>query len=159
MINRNNVLALGGFILLCFCAAAIGGLATATAIDTWYITLVKPSWTPPGWVFGSIWTVLYLMMAMAAWLVWLKRKEMAVRSSLQFFLVQLTMNAMWSVIFFGLRRVDLAFFWIGLLWIAIVVTMMLFKRVSLVAALLLVPYLIWVTIAQALNFEIWRLNF
>lgn len=158
MNNRNNVLALGGFIFLCFSAAAIGGFATATAVNTWYVTLVKPSWTPPGWVFGPIWTVLYTLMAVAAWLVWLKRKEMAVRSSLQFFLVQLAMNSLWSVIFFGMRRVDLAFFWIGLLWISILVTIVLFKRVSVVAALLLVPYLIWVTIAQVLNFEIWRLN-
>ncbi|MDZ4788697.1 MAG: TspO/MBR family protein [Blastochloris sp.] len=158
MFTKRSLLALGGFVFICFLAAAVGGWATSSSVGTWYLALNKPSWTPPSWLFGPMWTTLYLMMAVSAWLVWQRRTEQPVRLALQVFLFQLIINACWSPIFFGMRRPDLGFFWIALLWVWIVITIVLFKKVSPLAALLLVPYLIWVSIAQALNFSIWRLN-
>ncbi|MHB1038308.1 MAG: TspO/MBR family protein [Pirellulales bacterium] len=117
--------------------------------------LTKPSWTPPGWLFGPVWSVLYLSMAVAAWLVW--RKGNAVMP-LALFAVQLTFNAAWSWLFFGLHSPGMAFIDIVLLWAAIVATTIVFWRRSLVAGLLFVPYLAWVSFAGVLNFGIWRLN-
>jgi translocator protein len=157
-VSRRDLLVLLLFLLLCLSAGMLGALATATSVKTWYLTLAKPSWTPPGYLFGPVWTVLYLMMAVAAWLVWLKRSLRPVRLPLLVFFSQLLINAAWSGIFFGLRRPDLGFYWIGFLWVWIVATLFLFLTVRPLAAILLVPYLGWVTFAQALNFEIYRLN-
>lgn len=148
-------LALGGWLLLCFGAAAFGGLFMP---GEWYASLKKPSWNPPGWVFGPVWTTLYLMMAVAAWLVWKRGGFPAQRRALALFLVQLTLNAAWTPLFFGLHRPGLAFAEILLLWLAIAATLAAFRPVSGVAAWLLVPYLAWVSFAAFLNFTLWRLN-
>lgn len=145
-------------LFLCLLTGLLGGLATSTSVDTWYVTLQKPAWTPPGPVFGPVWTVLYLMMAVAAWLVWKERSRRPVRIPLAVFICHLPVNAAWSWLFFGCQRPDLAFFWIGFLWVWIAVTIFLFLTVRPWAAGLLVPYLLWVTFAQVLNFEIYRLN-
>lgn len=142
-------------IACCFAVAGIGGLATSPSIPNWYAGLAKPSWTPPGWLFGPVWSVLYLSMAVAAWLVW--RKGNAVMP-LALFAVQLTFNAAWSWLFFGLHNPGMAFIDIVLLWAAIVATTIVFWRRSLVAGLLFVPYLAWVSFAAVLNFAVWRLN-
>ncbi|MCU0784896.1 MAG: tryptophan-rich sensory protein [Verrucomicrobia bacterium] len=124
----------------------------------WYATLKKPSWNPPGWIFGPVWTALYTMMAVAAWLVWKRGGFVAQRRPLLIFLAQLALNALWTPLFFGLHRPGLAFAEIVLLWLAIAATIPTFWRVSSLAAWLLVPYLAWVSFAAVLNFTLWRLK-
>lgn len=148
-------LALIGWLALCFAAAAFGGLFRP---GEWYAALQKPSWNPPGWVFGPVWTALYTMMAVAAWLVWKRGGFKAQRVALSLFLLQLLFNALWSPLFFGLHTPGLAFADIVLLWLALLATILQFWRVSLLAGSLLVPYLAWVTFASALNWTLWRLN-
>jgi translocator protein len=148
-------LALVVLIVLCFAVAGLGGLATTPNIPNWYAGLVKPSWTPPSWLFGPVWSVLYLSMAVAAWLVWRKGNALV---PLILFAIQLVFNTAWSWLFFGLHNPGAAFVDIVLLWAAIVGTTVAFWRRSLVAGLLFVPYLAWVSFAAVLNFAIWRLN-
>lgn len=142
----------------CFAAAWFGGLFTGPAIPTWYASLNKPWWTPPNWLFGPVWTLLYVSMAVAAWLVWRRRGVGGAAPQLGLFAAQLALNALWSLLFFGLRDPGLAFAEILLLWLAILATALSFRRVSRPAAMLMAPYLLWVTYAVALNFEIWRAN-
>ena len=152
---RGNLLALAGWLLLCFAPASLGAFFGP---DQWYASLTKPSWNPPGWIFGPVWTALYAMMAVAAWLVWQQGGWRKNRNALLLFLVQLALNALWTPLFFGLRRPGLAFAEIVLLWLAIIATLAAFRPIRRVAAWLLVPYLGWVTFAAALNFSLWRLN-
>ncbi len=148
-------LVLVGFIALCLAAGALGAAVTAPAIPTWYATLAKPSFNPPNWIFAPVWTTLYVLMAIAAWLVWRRGNA---RTPLTLFAVQLVLNSAWSLLFFGLHRVDLALLDIVLMLAAIAATALSFRPRSAVAALLLVPYLAWVSFATVLNFAIWRLN-
>ncbi|HTW90970.1 MAG TPA: TspO/MBR family protein [bacterium] len=140
-------------------AGGIGSLATAKTLPTWYEGLVKPRFNPPEWLFGPAWTALYLLMAVAAWLVW-KRGFSApgVRLALAAFLLQLVLNALWSVFFFGLRSPLYGLVDILLLWLAILGTIVLFFRVSVPAGVLLLPYIGWVTFATILNAAILSLN-
>jgi len=147
-----------GFGVASFTAAAIGGTATSRAVRDWYPTLVKPAWNPPAWLFGPVWTVLYLAMAVAAWLVWRRAGWAGARLALTLFMVQLTLNAAWSIIFFGLRNPGAAFAEVVFLWAAIVGTLVSFWQVSVPAGMLFIPYLTWVSFAAVLNFVIWRLN-
>lgn len=124
----------------------------------WYASLAKPAWNPPSAVFAPVWTLLYAMMGVAAWLVW---RQVGLREAalpLSLFLVQLVLNALWSYLFFGLHRPDLALLDIVTLWVAILVVLVLFWRVSIPAGILLLPYLCWVGFASFLNFTLWRLN-
>ncbi len=142
-----------------FSAAFIGSLFTRGAIPDWYANLNKPSFTPPNWLFGPVWTILYLLMAISAFIIWKKGlANPAVRIALAFYLIQLVLNALWSVIFFGWNMPGLSFIEILLLWTAIGLTIITFARVSIPAALLLVPYILWVSFAAVLNFSIWLLN-
>jgi tryptophan-rich sensory protein len=145
-------------VLITAAAAAIGSLATVESLPVWYPALAKPAWNPPAWVFGPVWTVLYLMMAVAAWLVWLRREECEVVPALGAYLLQLTLNACWSLIFFGLHEPGWAFGEIVVLWVAIAITLRAFWRVTPAAGWLFVPYLAWVTFAAVLNFTLWRMN-
>ena len=147
-----------GFGVASFTAAAIGGTATSRAVRDWYPTLVKPAWNPPAWLFGPVWTVLYIAMAVAAWLVWRRVGWAGARLALTLFMVQLTLNAAWSIIFFGLRNPGAAFAEVVVLWAAILGTLVLFWQVSVPAGILFIPYLTWVSFAAVLNFSIWRLN-
>jgi translocator protein len=142
-------------IAICFSVAALGGLATAPNVPTWYAELNKPTWTPPGWLFGPVWSALYLCMAIAAWLVWRRGG-----SSVPLFLfgAQLALNAAWSWIFFSFHNPGMALTELMLLWIAITATTVAFWRRSAWAGVLFVPYLAWVSFAGVLNFAIWRLN-
>jgi tryptophan-rich sensory protein len=142
-------------LVICFAVAGLGSLATTPNIPTWYATLNKPSWNPPNWLFGPVWTALYAMMAVAVWLVW---KKTGWNTAVIIFAVQLALNLAWSFIFFGFHQPGLAFLEIVLLWLAIAATILMFFQVSTVAASLLIPYLLWVSFAAALNFTIWRLN-
>jgi benzodiazapine receptor len=156
--RTQTVIALLIALLLCYGAAALGGLVGARGGGAWYADLEKPSWTPPSWVFGPVWTVLYGMMAAAVWLIWLDRRRGRAAAPMLLFAVQLALNAAWSPLFFALRRPDLAFADIVLLWLALVATVWLFLKRRAIAGLLLVPYLLWVSFAAALNLTIWRLN-
>ena len=143
-------------IAVCLGAAALGSLVTTPALRPWYASLSKPRWTPPNWLFGPVWTILFLAMAIAAWLVWGKVGLTAV--PMRLFLLQLLLNIAWSILFFGLRSPGLAFTEIILLWLAILATSIEFWRVVPAAGWLLLPYLTWVSYAAALYFSIWRLN-
>jgi len=153
--SNRRLPALAGWVLLCFAAAALGGIFMP---GEWYAALQKPAWNPPGWIFGPVWSALYLMMAVAAWLVWRQGGWGQQRRPLRLFLAQLALNALWTPLFFGLHRPGLAFAEIVLLWLAITATLAAFRRVSRAAAWLLAPYLAWVGFAAALNFTLWRLN-
>lgn len=151
----NSFIALLGWIFLTFCAALTGFFIQPVG---YYASLAKPAWAPPPWVFGPVWTLLYLMMAIAAWLAWRRGGWRAQRGPLALYLLQLALNALWTPVFFGLRNTGLAMIVIALLGVAIVMTGSAFRPVSRVAAWFLVPYLVWVVFAAALNFSIWRLN-
>ncbi len=138
---------------------ALGGLLTAPSIGSWYTALNKPSFNPPDWIFGPVWTALYLMMGIALFLVWkngLSRKEII--QAVAVFFVQLALNLAWSYLFFYLHSPFWAFIEIIALWLAIAATLACFVRISRSAGLLLVPYLLWVSFAVVLNFFLWRMN-
>ncbi len=153
-----QVLALLGFVAVCLAAGGIGGAITTPAIAGWYAPLAKPSFNPPNWIFGPVWTALYLLMALAAWLVWRRAGWRNARAALLLFALQLVLNGAWSLLFFGLHRIDLALADIVALLAAVVATALAFRRHSMMATLLLLPYLAWVAFATVLNFAIWRLN-
>lgn len=150
-----SALALAAWMLVCIATAALGGIFMP---GEWYASLKKPLWNPPGWVFGPVWTALYTMMAVAAWLVWRRGGFAAQRGPLTLFLVQLALNAAWTPLFFGWHKPGLAFAEILLLWLAIAGTLAAFRRVSRATVWLLTPYLAWVSFAAVLNFALWRLN-
>ena len=152
-----QVLALALCLAICFAAAGIGSLFTASSVGGWYLALAKPWWTPPNWIFGPVWSTIYAMMAVAAWLVW-RRKAQETRLALALFAIQLALNVAWSGLFFALRLPGAAFAEILLLWLAIGATTLAFGRISTAAALLFVPYFAWVGFAAILNLAIWRLN-
>lgn len=143
------------FLVVCFAASALGAIFKP---GSWYAQLAKPTWNPPGWVFGPVWTLLYAMMAVAAWRVWKRGGFALQRRPLGMFFLQLALNAAWTPLFFGLQMPGLAFAEIVLLWLAIVGAIVAFHRVDRLAAILLWPYLGWVTFASALNYALWRLN-
>jgi tryptophan-rich sensory protein len=146
-------------ILACQAAGVIGSIFTTPAIDTWYATLTKPSFAPPNWVFAPAWITLYFLMGLAAFLVWRKGLNYPyVKAALVAFCVQLALNAFWSAAFFGLRSPLAGLVVIVALWVAIIVTISYFLRVSRVAGILLLPYLGWVTFAALLNFYLYNLN-
>ncbi len=140
-------------------AGIVGSVFTAPAIGTWYATLAKPAINPPAWVFGPVWTTLFALMGIAAFLVWQKGwRRRDVRIALGIFAVQLVLNTLWSIIFFGLHNPGAALIEIGVLWLAIVATIVAFARISRPAAWLLAPYIAWVSFAGYLNFLLWTLN-
>jgi len=147
------------FLALSFSAAGLGSLATTPNIASWYASLAKPTWTPPNWLFGPVWTILYICMAVAAWLVWRKGGLVENRNPLGLFAVQLALNAAWSWLFFGFHLPGAAFIEILALLAAIAATTVAFWRKSLAAGLLMLPYLGWVGFASVLNLAIWRLSF
>jgi benzodiazapine receptor len=149
---------LGLFLLAVLGVSVLGGLATSSAMPEWYASLAKPSWTPPGWVFGPAWTILYILMAIAAWLVWRARRHTHTRAALFAWWVQLGLNLLWTLLFFGLRQPLWGLVEIVFLWLAIAVTIVLFYRVRKASALLLVPYIAWVSFAISLNAGIVALN-
>lgn len=143
--------------LFVFLAAAFGSIFTSPAIGTWYATLVKPVFAPPNWVFGPVWTTLYILMAISLYLVW-KKGYKKNKDAITAFGIQLIMNASWSFAFFGLRSPLLGMINIIVLWFAITTTMIKFRRISKNAFYLLVPYVTWVSIALILNCSILILN-
>ena len=150
-----NVVALVLFLAVTFIAPALGAFSPP---GEWYASLNKPSWNPPSWIFGPVWTVLYTMMAVAAWLVWRRGGWTTQRRALSLYFVQLALNAAWTPIFFGMNMPGLAFAEIVLLFAAIIATALAFHGASTVAAMLLVPCAAWVGFASFLNLTLWRLN-
>lgn len=164
--RRDRLIALVLSVALPLVLGGAGGVITASAIPGWYAELAKPSWNPPSWLFGPVWTILYVAMGIAAWRIWSlgtardasPTVEAGVRSALLVYGIQLLLNASWTPVFFGLKRVDLALVIIVLMLAAIVETVRRFNRLDRPAAALLLPYLAWVTFATMLNASIWLLN-
>ena len=150
-----DLIGLAGFIAVCFLAAASGAYFRPGA---WYKALRKPDWTPPDWLFPIAWSILYLMIAISGWLVWRENGFSGAPYALAAYGAHLLFNALWSGVFFGARRIDLAFADVVLMWLSLALTMMLFLPVSPLAVALLAPYLAWVSFAGLLNLTIWRLN-
>lgn len=153
----NQGLGLVAWLLASFATAAVGALASVNAAG-FYGQLVQPSWAPPAWLFGPAWSVLFVLMAVAAWLVWREHGFRGARPALTLYVVQLVLNALWSWLFFAWQLGAVAFAEIVLLWTLIAATIVLFWRLNRAAAILLLPYLAWVSFASALNFTLWRLN-
>jgi len=140
-------------------AGFIGSLATEPAIESWYASINKPSFTPPNGVFGPVWIILFFLMGLAAFIVWSKGwKNKAVKGALTLFMIQLILNIVWSILFFGLHSPLAAFIEIIVLWVMILLTMIAFFKISWTAGVLLLPYILWVSFASVLNFAIYRLN-
>ena len=155
--RKTDILGLVGWLVVTFAISWIGARASIQA-STFYGQLVQPAWSPPAWLFGPVWTVLYALMAIAAWLVWRTGGFRAQRLSLSVFGLQLFLNALWSWLFFAWRMGGPAFAEVLLLWISIAATIALFWRVRPLAGALLIPYLLWVSFAAALNYALWQLN-
>lgn len=180
---RNKIIKFIISILICQGAGIIGSFFTTPAISTWYVSLIKPAFTPPNWLFAPVWTTLFLLMGISLYLVWSKNWNIQVsetkgerkqawnpiseklwsgswreENALAIFVFQLVLNILWSVIFFGLKLPSLAFIEIMMLWVAILYTIINFYRISKWASYLLIPYLLWVTLASALNLSIVMLN-
>lgn len=157
--QKKDWFALLGFIIISQAAGLIGSIFTMPAIGSWYANLIKPEFAPPNWIFGPVWTILFLLMGVAAFLVWEKgwvRRD--VRIAIAVFIGQLVLNTLWSFLFFGLHSPGTAFIEILILWLAIIATILVFGRVSKLAAWLLVPYILWVSFAAYLNYSIFILN-
>lgn len=155
----NNTIKLIISIAVCELAGIIGSVFTFPAIESWYRSIIKPSFSPPNWIFGPVWTTLFVLMGIALFLVW--KKGFSTRESkiaLGFFIIQLILNTLWSIIFFGLRNPGLAFIELIILWLAILATIITFAKISKPAAWLLIPYILWVSFAGFLNYTIWMLN-
>lgn len=152
-----HLVGLAGWLAVCFAAAAVGGVASASA-GSFYQALVRPPWAPPGWLFAPVWSVLYLMMGVAAWLVWRARGWRGAGAALGLFLVQLAANALWTWLFFVWHWGAGAMAEIVLLWLMIAATLLAFWRVRPLAGVLLLPYLGWVSFATALTFAVWQRN-
>jgi len=157
--GARNIVKLVVSIIACQCAGVIGSVFTTPAIPNWYAAIEKPAFTPPSWLFAPAWITLYLLMAIAAFLIWRKGLgEEGVKTALVIFLVQLVLNALWSLVFFGLQSPLYGMVVILVLWIAILLTIIKFFKLSTAAGALLLPYILWVSFASILNISIWVLN-
>lgn len=160
MNNRSRDLSLLAFFVIgCLLVGGISGFFTTGEVDTWYPSLVKPDWNPPSWLFGPVWTILYVLMGVAAFLIYregLEKKE--VKIALGIFSVQLGLNFLWSILFFNYKNLFASFVEIVVLWVAILATIISFYRISRPAALIMIPYLLWVSFATILNYTILVLN-
>jgi translocator protein len=151
-----QVMGLVMWMVICYGIAALGGYLTSQGLGQYYQTLAKPTWTPPGYVIGMVWQVLYGLMAVSAWLVW--RRTGWYHLGIVLFIVQLLLNLGWSYVFFVMQCPENAFYELSVLWVSILSTAILFWPVSRIATLLLIPYLAWVTFAGYLNYTIWQMN-
>ena len=152
----NDFLALAGFVLLCLAVGGLSGYFTAAGVGGWFDGLTKPSFNPPKWVFGPVWTLLYVMMAVSAYLVW--RQVGFWNWAIGMFILQLALNFAWSFIFFNAHRIGLALVDIVALWLMIAATIFTFSKIDSLASWMLLPYLAWVSFASLLNASFWRLN-
>lgn len=153
----NNTLKLLLSIFFPFLIGVVSSFFTTPSVTTWYATLIKPVFQPPSWLFAPVWTILYILMGVSFWLIW-KSHSAEKKHAMKWFFIQLALNGIWSPIFFGAHAIDSALAIIVLLWLTILLTILLFMKISKPAAWLLVPYLAWVSFATVLNYAIWRLN-
>ena len=156
--KKESVIKLVISVLICQLVGFAGAIYTSGSLTTWYETLAKPSFNPPNWIFSPVWISLFLLMGISLWLVWEKNKKNKINTALALFAFQLVLNAAWSAFFFGMRNPLYALIDIGFLWLAILVTILSFWKISKPAAYLLLPYISWVSFAAVLNFYIWKLN-
>lgn len=148
-----------GWIVLCELAGIVGSVFSVSSIPTWYQTLSKPVFNPPNWVFGPVWTTLYALMGISVYRIWrMGMKKEAVRHAVYLFLMHLGLNAIWSPIFFGARQIPLAFVTIAIMWLTLITVMFRFEKLDKLSALLLAPYLAWISFAMVLNYHLWILN-
>ena len=154
-----NIAVLVAFITVSFAVSSIGGAITASSVDTWYQTLAKPPYNPPNWLFAPVWSFLYLLIAVAGWRIWLKVGFGGAASAFTAYGLQFALNLAWSGVFFGLQLVGWALVEITILFVAVIATGWLFRSIDKVAALLFLPYGLWVAFAIILNASIWALNF
>jgi benzodiazapine receptor len=157
--EKGDVIRLVVCVILCLSAGFIGSFFTVTNIDSWYSTIEKPSFNPPNWVFGPVWTTLYILMGVSLYLVW--KTDLSIktnRKQIGLFIIQLVFNSIWSIVFFGLQQIIWALIVIILLWILILLTIISFKKISMKASMLLIPYILWVSFATVLNYSILILN-
>lgn len=157
-VKWHDRLGLVGFLVLCGVISAIGGWVTASSVDTWFRTLAKPAFNPPDWVFAPVWTILYILIAISGWRVWRQCRIDETAPALIVYAIQLVLNLAWSVLFFGMQRLDLAAMEIVLLLAMIALNLVMFLRIDKPAGLLLLPYLAWVAFATFLTVRIWQLN-
>lgn len=153
--TRSHLPSLVVFVVLCFLTASAGA---AFPPGEWYAGLNRPWYAPPNWLFGPVWTILYFMIATAGWLVWKTREAASILIAMTLYVCQLVLNSAWTCLFFGLQRPDIALIEILILWVVISATIIAFRRHSKVAAILLIPYLLWVSFASVLNYGFWALN-
>lgn len=153
----SNTIKLFIAIIISELAGIIGSIFTGSSIDGWYAEIIKPAFNPPAWVFGPVWITLYSLMGVSLWLIW-KSDSTEKKKAISLFIVQLVLNAIWSPIFFGSHSIGNALAVLVLLWAAIALTILIFKKVSKLAAWLLVPYILWVSFALYLNYSIYVLN-
>jgi len=157
--NKTKIVKFVVSVLVCQAAGLIGSVFTAPSIATWYAGIAKPAFNPPNWVFAPVWTTLFFLMGVSLYLIWEKGLESRdARLAVSVFGAQLVLNIIWSVLFFGLQNPFLAFLEIIALWIAILASIIVFHRISKTAAYLLVPYILWVSFAAFLNYNIWILS-
>ncbi len=157
--NKGKLFKLIAAILICEFVGLLGSVFTLSSITTWYATLHKPSFSPPNWLFGPVWTLLYALMGISAYLIWEKGiKENGVKPALKLFSLQLILNFMWTILFFGLKSPLLGLISISILWIAILATILKFSKLSKNAATLMIPYILWVSFAAILNLAVLMLN-
>ena len=155
----NTYLKLFISVVICLAIGGVSGYFTASEIPTWYVTLNKPSFNPPNWIFAPVWTTLYFLMGISFWLVWKSNAAAAIKNkAITYFIIQLILNFFWSIIFFSFHQLGIALAEIIILWIFILLSFMAFYPISKPAAYLLLPYLLWVSFATILNFSIWKLN-
>ena len=156
----NKITRILSIVVTCLVVGYFSGIVTRSSITTWYPTLIKPSFNPPNWVFAPVWSMLYIMMGLAAGLVWnrIDFEKEAVKKALQFFAIQLALNALWSYLFFGLKNPMLAGLEIIILWLMIYETYIQFSKINKISGYLFIPYLLWVSFAAVLNGSIWWLN-
>jgi len=155
---KTDYLKLAASILIPLAAGFVGAFFTTPSIATWYAALQKPLFSPPNWIFGPVWTILYVLMGLSMYLVWTGGKNKSISGAFTLFGTQLFLNVLWSIIFFGMKSPFYAFIEIVVLWIAIILTIRNFQNISKTAALLLIPYVLWVSFAAVLNYSIFVLN-
>lgn len=159
MVQNVNFSKLMASIVLCLATGIIGAVFTASSVENWFILIEKPAFSPPPWVFSPVWTILYILMGISLYLVWEKGlQNPGVKSGILIFGIQLFLNLLWSLLFFGLKSPYYAFIEIILLWFAILLTILQFRKISKTASYLLIPYILWVSFASVLNYYIWILN-
>lgn len=157
--KRKNIFALILSIAICNLAGIVGSIFTTNEVKSWYPTIIKPALNPPSWVFGPVWTTLFILMGIAAFLIWKKGfQKKNVKIALGIFGLQLVLNTLWSILFFGMQNPGAALIEIALLWFAILASLIAFYKISKPASYLLLPYILWVSFAAYLNYAIWSLN-